>query len=194
MTEQTAKKQETTKKGVGKKEKVPYEDMHPFLRELIDEHEEATLRIKKFEFVLNQIREKGLNQNKADQVSSFFDFFDNNILVHNEKEDQRFFPLLQERLRANEIYEKEEDKLTAVDLLKKDHIKAVQLGAVCFNLFGLALRLPDTDSRIVTLDLATEQSKELADTLNHHIGREEDIALPLAHQHLTQEELDHCME
>jgi iron-sulfur cluster repair protein YtfE (RIC family) len=79
---------------------------------------------------------------------------------------------------------------TAIDLMEDDHVKFIQLGALTFNLLGLAARLPDARSALFTFDAAYETSRELTETIRLHIYREDNILFPLAHKLLSKEELD----
>lgn len=179
------------------------EVLETFLKELIAEHRAILEKIKKFEKSVNLIREKGMNQESADILNDFFHFFDACILAHQEREEQELFSLIQGR-NGNKKAEDgrkavhpvrnhtkkssgdnsySENNLNSeisngVNLLRGDHIRALQLAAVSFNLFGLALRLPDTASRLLTIELAVEQALELVDLLKLHFEREENIFFP----------------
>ncbi len=74
--------------------------------------------------------------------------------------------------------------------MEEEHLKGIQIAAVAFNLFGLASRLRDPDSRLLVLDAAVEQGKALVELYRLHIFREEKILFPLAQKHLTTEEMD----
>ena len=79
---------------------------------------------------------------------------------------------------------------TAVDMMEDDHIKFIQLGALAFNMLGLAARLPDPNSRRFTYDVAYDNSRELIEMLRLHIFREDSVLFPLAHGLITFEEMD----
>ena len=78
-------------------------------------------------------------------------------------------------------------------MMEADHVSVLQLASVVFTLFGLSVRLPDKNSRLVVLDMAIEQGKSLVETLKLHVFREEHIVFPLAQKYLSHEELDHMM-
>ena len=69
-------------------------------------------------------------------------------------------------------------------------IKALQLAAVIVNFLGLMFRLPDDKSRLVTLDAALEESKNLIELLRLHVFREDNIILPLAHRLISTAEFE----
>ena len=169
---------------------VAYEEMHPFLQKLVDEHKACIKKLDAFEEALLHIQNEGLSREVDDKLRDFFDFFDNNIVKHNQKEEATLFPVLHQRLIENGEHGKGPEALTAVDMLEDDHIKALQLAAVVFNFFGLAVRLPDANSRMIVMDAALEQGKTLVELLKLHIFREDNIVFAQAHQLLTRAEFE----
>ena len=148
-----------------KLEEIPYEELHPFLQRLMDEHKACIKELDAFEEALIYIQQKGINKTVDGKLRDFFEFFDTHIVKHNQKEEKILFPLLHQRLIEKGEHGKGSDLLTAVDMLEDDHIKTIQLAAVVFNFFGLAMRLPDPNSRLVVLDAALEQGKTLIENL-----------------------------
>lgn len=80
--------------------------------------------------------------------------------------------------------------MTPVDMMEEDHIKILQTASVCFNLLGMAPRLPQEKSSIVVLDTALEQGKSLIETVRLHIFREDNIILPLSHKHVSSNDIE----
>ncbi len=171
-------------------EVIPYEDMHPFLQQLIDEHKEYIKELGTFEETLLHIQEKGIDQTVDGKLKEFFWFFDHKIVKHNQKEEKALFPLLHQRLKEKGEHSHNPDTLTAVDMLEDDHVKALQLAAVVFNFLGLASRLPDHNSRLLVLDVALEQGKVLIELLRLHIFRENNIVFSQAHELISKVEFD----
>jgi hemerythrin-like domain-containing protein len=171
-------------------EKVDYKDMHPFLQELMDEHKIATERLKEFEETLLNMQKTGIDRRAFTQLGDFFEFFDHSITKHNQKEEKTVFPFLDRKLKEIGEHSNGLDKVTAVDMMEDDHIKALQLAAVVFNFFGIAMNLPDPQSRLIVLDAAIEQGKALIELLRLHIFREDNIVFALANRHLSITELD----
>ena len=166
------------------------EGLHPLLQEFIDEHQVALEKIKQFEEVVQAAKAKGMDEERASLINEFFEFFGDYVLVHNELEERMLFPVLQRELLERNEFQEGGEKRTAVELLQSDHIKGLQLAAVSFNLFSLGLRLPDPTSRLLTIDLAAEQALELTELLKLHFTREGDIVYPMAHEYISQQELD----
>ena len=171
-------------------EEVSHDDFHAFLKQLIEEHSNCTKRLDDFEETLLHIQSSGIDKSTDKRLGEFFHFFDESIVKHNQKEEKRLFPLLQKRLLENGEHGSGKDPVTAIDMLEDDHIKALQLASVVFNLFGLTLRLPDADSRLIVLDAAIEQGKVLVELLKLHIFREENVVLPMAHKYISHKEFE----
>jgi hemerythrin-like domain-containing protein len=171
-------------------EKLEHDQMHPFLRQLADEHQSALKALHDFEDALFEIRETGISRAADKKLRDFFEAFDDKIVPHNQKEERTLFPLLRERLMQSGEHGKGEEPVTGVDVLEDDHAKALQLAAVVFNFFGLAMRLPDAASRAIVMDAALEQGKSLIEMLKLHIFREENVLFAQAQRLLGKEEMD----
>ncbi len=171
-------------------ESVSYEDMHDFLKQLMDEHRACIEELELFEKVILNLQKEGVDGTVNQSLSRFFRFLDEELVPHHMKEEKFLFPHLQVKLLAVGEHGHGPTPQTAVDMMEDDHIKLMQFAAVAFNFFGLAGRLPDPASRSIVLDAAIEQAKTMIEMLRLHIFREDHIVFPLAHKHLTTEELD----
>ncbi|MCK5208462.1 MAG: hemerythrin domain-containing protein, partial [Cyclobacteriaceae bacterium] len=129
-----------------------------------------------------------------DSFEAFFRFFDTDILVHNRKEERHLFPILKQRLIESGEHSKEAIPKTPVDLMEDDHVKFIQLASLTFNILGLAARLPDNHSRMLTFDVAYNSGIELVELLRLHIYREDNILFPLAQKLLTKTEFSKIEE
>lgn len=170
-------------------DEVNYEQMHPIIQSLMDEHVKCNEVISAFEQILNSLTTDGFSKNSLEGINNFFSFFDESIIEHNRKEDSTIFSELNNVLRKKEEYSTGTEN-TVVDLMEDDHIKMLQLAAISFNLFGLVTRIPDPASGMVILDLAVEQSKSLIEMLKLHIFREDNVVFPIANKYLAVEVLD----
>lgn len=164
---------------------VDKETLHPFLKDLMSEHQNLVAQLDQFEKAIVQIMEEGITQAINKTIRDFFEFFDQEFLLHNQKEESLLFPVLQDKLRESAKPAGHETK-TPVDILLADHVEASQLAAVSFNLFGLVTKLEDKKSKLVVLDLAIEQGKALVELMRVHIFREDNIVFPLAQKKLTE--------
>lgn len=170
-------------------DEVKYEDMHPLIQSLMDEHKMCNEVISAFENTLNELHTDGFSKNTLEGINDFFSFFDESVIEHNRKEDDTIFADLNTILHEKEEFSTGTEK-TVVDLMEDDHIKMLQLAAISFNLFGLVTRIPDESSGMVILDLAVQQSKALIEMLKIHIFREDNVVFPMANNYLTKETLD----
>lgn len=177
-------------------EDVPYEDMHPFLRGYMDDHRKAVGMIERFDKALSKFKEQQyrIDEGTNGEFHDFFEYFDDHLLDHNRREERKFFPLLHEKLVASGEHSIDKKPRTAIDLMEDDHVKFIQLGSLCFNLLGLASRLPDARSAGFVLDTSFNTGRELTELLRLHIHREDNILFPLAHKLITAEEFDRIAE
>lgn len=167
---------------------IPYEQFSPILQILIDEHKIISTELDKFENTLLKIRKEGFDKEANKNISSFFEFLDEQIVRHHLKEDRFLFPLLHQRLL--EVGERGNGPIpeTAVDMMENDHIKVMQLSALIFNIIGISARIPDAASRTMLLDFAIEHGMTLTEVMRLHIFREDNVVFALAHKHITADE------
>lgn len=168
------------------------DSMDRSIQEFVEDHKIAMKQVEDFEKALVQFKTAGYKvDNKINEVfSSFFKYFDEELLPHNDKEEKSLFPVLNKRLIEAGEHSKGETKLTAIDVMEDDHVKFIQLGALSFNLLGLATRIRDEVSKIFVLDTAYETARELIELLKLHIYREDHTLFPLAQKYLSKEEFD----
>ena len=178
------------------KPKVDFDAMPPVLKDLVEEHKKATAEIEKFENALVDFKSNGYNVTKEINVafSDFFKFYDNNLLVHNEKEDKVLFPFLNDKLIESGEHSVGENPKTAIDVMEDDHVKFIQLGTLGFNLLGLATRIQDPQSRIFIYDTAYDTCREFTELLRLHIYREDYTLFPLAQKLITEQEFESLYE
>ncbi|MBK6522188.1 MAG: hemerythrin domain-containing protein [Sphingobacteriaceae bacterium] len=174
------------------KPKIDFDAMPEALQELMKEHKVAVEKIEAFENALVEYKTSGyvLNPSINSTLSEFFKFYDNNLLVHNEKEDKALFPILNAKLLESGEHSIGENPKTAIDVMEDDHVKFIQLGTLCFNLFGLATRIKDPQSRMFICDTAYDTSREFTELLRLHIYREDYTLFPLAHKLISAEEFE----
>ncbi len=173
---------------------VSYEDMHPVLQSLRDEHEAFVEHLRAFEEALVTMREKGIDRSATPALRAFFEVVDDEVIPHNRREERLLFPLLAKRLIEKGEHSKGRTPTTALDVLEADHVEIVKLSAAVLGFFALGSRLPDEKSMLLTFDTALQQAQSLVEVLRLHIFREDNVVFPLAHEHLTKEELDAMRE
>ena len=171
-------------------EGVNYDDMHPVLQAFMDEHKVGVEKLENFEKTLIQFKKSNfiITREVNEIFSTFFQFFDDKIMDHNQREEKYLFPLLHQKLIESGEKGEGENPQTAVDMMEDDHIKFIQLGSLTFNILGLATRLPDDHSRALAFDVAYNNGMELIELLRLHIYREDNILFPLAHKLISPKE------
>ncbi len=171
-------------------EPVPAQELHPFLRQLREEHVSFMVELTAFEEAVLAVRKTGYTGEADARLRHFFHFFDQEFIPHSRREEAALFPLLHERLIADGEHGRAPEPATAIDVMADEHAKAMQLAAVTVNFLGLAFRLPDEKSGMIVVDAALEQSKNLIELLRLHIFREDNVVFPLAHRLISPAEFD----
>ncbi len=172
-----------------KEEEVAYEDMHPFLQELIDEHKEYSKKLEIFEETIMFIEGGRIDKEIDARLRDFFAYMDKEVIPHNREEEKALFPAISKSMLKEGKHSKGHDKFNVIDVLEDEHVKIIQMLSVTFNMFALFVRIPDERSRIMILDVALNQAKELLELLKLHIYREDTIIFSYANRHLSIEEL-----
>lgn len=169
---------------------LPYEKMHPFLQELIDEHKAFTKVLKKYEEALINWRKNNwiFNDEVDAGLKQFFNFFDEKVPLHNQKEEKKLFPLLHKKLIENGEHNSIDSSITGINILEDEHIKVAQAASIVFNFLGLGSRLPDLQSREITYKAAFDQGMAIIETMQLHIFREENILFAQAMQLFNSDE------
>jgi hemerythrin-like domain-containing protein len=173
-----------------KEEAVAYEDMHPLLQKLIDEHKLYSEKIAEFEETIIAIESGKLDREIDSKLREFFTFADEEIIPHNRNEERALFPRIAQKMKEEGRHSKGDENFNVIDVLEDDHTKIIQLVGITFNMFALFARIPDERSRLLILDVAINQSKELIELLRVHTYREDNIIFSYANRHLTTQELD----
>ncbi|MFA3782468.1 hemerythrin domain-containing protein [Melioribacteraceae bacterium 4301-Me] len=173
-------------------ETIPYEKMHPFLKELIDEHKNFAEVLSKFETALMNWKNNNwiFNDEIDIGLKQFFNFFDEKVPLHNQKEEKKLFPLLHKKLIEIGEHNSVDSSITGINLMEDEHLKVAQAVAIVFNFLELGSQLPDKRSREITFELAYEQGMAIIETMKLHIFREENILFPQAMKLLSKEKLD----
>jgi len=168
---------------------VPVEDLHPFLRGLIEEYVVLKAHVGDFEECLTFLqKERGLSRDAHERLNRFFQVFDQEFARHDRKEERDLFPLL--RIRLLEKGEHSPTQVTGADVLQSEHVEMRKAVTTVGALLSAIPILEDVPSREILLDAAIGTGKEFVEKINLHIFREDEVMLPLEHTLLTTEELD----
>ena len=172
------------------------EDRSASINIFMQEHEAVLKVVEEFEKGIIEYKTNGYKLTKGinDSFAKFFKCFDDDLLPHNRKEEKTLFPILQNKLILAGEHSKGAKKITAIDVMEDDHVKFIQLGALAFNLLGLATRMIDDRSRIFVLDTAYETSRELIELIKLHIYREDETLFPLAQKYISEMEFEELLK
>jgi hemerythrin-like domain-containing protein len=166
-------------------ETVPYKDLHPALQLFMDEHKNAVTKLEEFEKTLIEIKDEGMNKERNKRLAVFFNFYDNNIVLHNIKEERVLFPYIHDRMIDNGEHGTGPIPQTAATMLEDDHDRTIEMATLAFGLIRISSQITDPASRSFLMNTAIEQGLSLIELLRLHIFREDKIVFPLAHKYLT---------
>lgn len=171
---------------------LDYQNSDAFIQTLVDEHKEVIAEVQLFDEALLKFRESQFDftGKTGDALNKFFKYFDDHILPHNRKEERDYFRILHDKFIESGEHGSGPDANTPVDLMEDDHTKFIQLATLSFNLFGLAHRLRDNESRAITFDLAFNTGRELVELLRLHIFREDETLFPLSQTLLSTQDFE----
>lgn len=174
--------------------KVDYEDMHPYLKLFIDEHNELKAKMDKFQVVL---RDLSLNQdvlgNVDKAVRTFFQEFMKEFTIHNQREEQILFPVLAQRFLQIGEHSKTNTPITPVDVMKDEHKEAFKIAIECMCIWDLVQKIFDPTSQSILVRTFLRKANTLLEMMRLHIYREDDIVFSLAQRHLTSDELNEML-
>lgn len=175
--------------------KVHYNDLHPYLRQLVDEHNELKLNIESFQKILIDLCTKAKSiENAHTSIKKFFRDFISEFTPHNKKEEEILFPLLAKRFLEVGEHSKSNKPITPIDVMKEEHLTIYKLATEAECAWDLMQKLFDETSRNIVFKFFTHKSNELIEVIKLHIYREDDIVLSLAQRHLRRDELDQMMK
>lgn len=171
--------------------KVNYQDMHPFLKQFIDEHNELKAKMDSFQVVL---RDLSLNQNvigTTDKtIKTFFHEFMKEFTLHNQREEKILFPVLGQRFLQIGEHSRTNNPITPIDVMEDEHKEAFKVVTECVCIWDLVQKVFDPPSQAILIRTFIRKSNTLLEMMRLHIYREDDIVFSLAQRHLTAEELD----
>ena len=174
-------------------EQIPYEEMHPLLQHFLDEHRDYDAILNRFEATIAMIEGGKVDREIDERLTEFYTYFDEGVREHNIMEEKTIFPKISEIMNETGDHSKSGDYFNAIDVLEDEHAKALQLSSVTFTLFALFSRIHDERSRIIILDVALTQAKELIELLRVHIYREDTIIFNYAQTKLSVEFMDEML-
>lgn len=175
--------------------KVNYEDFHPYLKQLVDEHLILKKAMEELQMGLTDLAEtKNILGKNNKLVKDFFKTFMSEFILHNQKEENVLFPILAKRFLEIGEHSKTARPITPIDILKNEHLEAMQIGAEARCTWDLLQQVFDPPSQTILLGHFLRKSHTLLEMMKLHIFREDDIVFSLAQKHLSQNQLNQMLE
>jgi hemerythrin-like domain-containing protein len=171
-------------------DEVDVAGLHPFLRDLNEEHAALSHVLGVVEEALKKIKETGFSTEVEAALLGFCQVIEYDFVPHSRREEIELFPLLHQRLIADGEHGTGHDPMTPVDIMLADHLKIVQFSAVVDSLVKIASRLADPGAALVLRDAAVRHTNNLVGLLRLHMFREEKILFASAHRLISTSEFD----
>jgi len=170
---------------------VSPENFHPYLRGFVDEHVELVEHLDSLEKWVTDVRAEGkITAQQFGKIQGFFEYFENDLIAHNRREERELFAILRRRMLERGEHSSGPDPITPVSVLEAEHIQGVQIAAVAKGFCALAHRLEDAASLRMVLSIALERCEALVKMMRLHVFREDRIVFVLAQEYLTSEEFE----
>lgn len=157
---------------------------------LIDDHNVFLTVLDDFEKALIKFKDAGWNidPETSKSMKAFFRYMDEEVSVHNAREEKALFPILHKKLVACGECSPGEHPKTAVNIMEDDHLKVAQANCLVFNLLGIGSRLKDAESRHTVFQISYDQGREIVETMRLHIFKENEVLFQLAQKWITADE------
>ena len=169
--------------------KVAYEELHPFLQQLIDDHDEFISELHKIKSCVEEIKEsRSLSKSSFEIMSKFLDYMADDFVEHNKREERVLFPILNKKLLDNNEHSPGPNPFTGIKVLEDDHLQATSFVAVLSNLLLLSSKISHESSHAVLVNQIYKNAEELLELLDLHIFREDNIIFGQAQNMLTAKE------
>ena len=177
---------------------VDLNTVHPAIKLLFEEHEELTRYLESFQKTLNGIaKERSFTPKLASEVKEFIHFFEREFHLHNKKEEQLLFRLIDQRLIEKGecgIDQMTGKPFTGIKVLEDDHLEAVKLATKLFYSFELLMSVNHPQSRSIILSQFLNSGHQLIELVKLHIFREDNIIFGQAVELLSDSEFDQVLK
>lgn len=175
--------------------KVPYEQMHGYIRHYMDEHSAIIRILDLFETDLKHLSEtKKIDQRLQKNISLFFEIFLNEFIPHNQREEREFFPLLEKCFLEIGEHSNTSKPVTPIDIMYKEHVEALLLAIESQSYWRVLEFLKEESDRTKVLASFLKKSFALIEVMRLHIFREDDVVFSLAQKNLDSIVLDNLFK
>ncbi|MCK6554283.1 hemerythrin domain-containing protein [Candidatus Binatia bacterium] len=170
-------------------DRVPVEELHPFLRRFVSEHEHLLAEMDRVAAAVRSVKQSGFTREVHGAIETFLKTFDDEFVSHSRIEETILFGPLAARLLETGEHSKGPEPTTAVDLMLDEHLRANRLAAVVAGCLVMAPMIRDEDARRIVVGTALNETMNLVELLRLHIFREDGIVFASAHRLLSPDEL-----
>lgn len=140
----------------------------------LKEHEENLVFLKKLKVATNEIKKNGFSEKTFSQLKKTLEFVDEEITVHNLKEETALFPIIEKYVDGPTIS------------LREDHLKLKKLNKkLQRSIKSLKENLKDEIAKIEFI----ESSDDIVQLMINHIHTENQILFPLVKKFFSKEEI-----
>ena len=140
----------------------------------LKEHDIALVQLEILKRSASEIKKKGYSEKTFRQLLKATEFVDEEVRVHNGKEETALFP----------VVEKYVDGPTTV--LREDHVKMARIYKKLH--YSIEVLNENHDDKIARAELA-EAAEAIVQLMVNHIHKENQILFPLVQRFLSKEEL-----
>jgi len=140
----------------------------------LQEHETALVQLQILKRSASEIKKKGYSEKTFRQLLKATEFVDEEVRVHNGKEEKALFP----------VVEKYVDGPTTV--LREDHVKMARIYKKLH--YSIEVLTENHDDKTARAELG-EAAEAIVHLMVNHIHKENQILFPLVKRFLTKEQL-----
>ena len=144
------------------------------IAQLMQEHDDALIQLKILSRAVNAFSEDGFSPNYFKQIRSAMKFIEEEVSVHNHKEEAALFPILERYVEG------------PTRIMRNDHKK---LKKGFFQLRNAIKRIEKNHDSFSGIKELRNISKNVVQLFVSHIHKENYILFPLVQQFLTKDEL-----
>ncbi len=144
------------------------------IAQLMQEHDEALLQLKLLNKAVHNVAMDGYSSKYSKQIVSALKFIEEEVSVHNHKEEAALFPVLERYVDG------------PTRIMRSDHTK-LKKGFV--QLRAAVERVNKQRDSFSSIKRLREVSKDVVQLFVNHIHKENHILFPLVQKFLTKDEL-----
>ena len=138
------------------------------------EHDTALVQLRVLKKSASEIKKKGYSEKPFRQLLKAVEFVDEEVRVHNGKEERALFPLVERYV----------DGPTTV--MREDHVKMAKIYKKLH--FSITSLKENHEDKVARQELA-EAAEAIVQLMVNHIHKENQILFPLVKRFLTKQEL-----